>query len=122
MEKDNRKKVINDKFNKLQLVSIDFNKKAFLPESRNTYGIYIDNQSEFVSINPDYFMFKFIGIDKDRWDIVDYYAQYIIDLASEKTFFTFDVTNSWYSVTFDRNFVDGIYDLILHDLSNKKFQ
>lgn len=120
MEKDNRKKIIKDKFNKLQLVSIDFNKKAFLPESRNTYGIYIDNQQEVVSINPDYFMFKFIGIDEDRWDLVDYYAQYIIDLASEKTFFTFDVTNSWYSVTFDRNFVDRIHDLIMYDLSNKK--
>ena len=121
MERDNRKKIIKDKFNKLQLVSIDFNKKAFLSESRNTYGIYIDNQQEDISINPDYFMFKFIGIDEDRWDLVDYYAQYIIDLASEKTFITFDVTNSWYSVTFDRNFVDRIYDLIMYELSNKKF-
>jgi hypothetical protein len=113
MDKDDiRIKVITDKFNKLKLIRIDFHKVVFLDESTGKYGIYIDNQMETLSINPYYFMFDYIGIDEDRWDFVDYYGDYIIDLIKEKTFFTFDVNHSYIFISFDKKYINSIQDFI----------
>ena len=109
---DIRLKVITDKFNKLKLVRINFNSVVFIDESTGKYGIYVDGVNESLSINPFYFMFDFIGIDEDRWDFVDYYADYIIDLVKEKTFLTFDVNHPYMFVSFDRNYIRDIQDFI----------
>ena len=109
---DIRLKVITDKFNKLKLVRKGFHKAVFLDESTGKYGIYINNQMEILSINPFYFMFDYIGIGEDRWDFVDYYGNYIIDLVKEKIFLTFDVNHPYMFVSFDRNYVRDIQDFI----------
>ena len=120
MEKDVRMDVITDKFNKLEFVRIDFHKSVFLSRESRTYGIYIDNQMESLSINPYYFMFNYIGIDEDRWDFVDYYGNYIIDLVKEKTFLTFDVNHAYMFVTYNKNYINNLYDMILDSLFRMK--
>lgn len=114
-----RLKVITDKFNKLKLVRIDFHKSVFIDERTNIYGIYIDNHSESLSINSDYFMFEFIGIDDDRWDLVDYYCDYLINLVKEKTFLSFDVNHPYMFVSFDKKFINDVQDYI-NDMMTEK--
>lgn len=112
MEKDIRKDIITDKFKKLEFVRIDFYKCVFISNESKTYGVYIDNKDEFISINPSYFMFNYVNIDESRWDFVDYYSQYIIDLVSEKTHIMFDINIPWYAVTFDREFTNSINKMV----------
>ena len=114
---DLRKKIIKDKFNKLEFFRIDFYKCVFLSKESNTYGVYIDNRDEYISINPNYFMFNYVGIDEERWDLVDYYADYIIGLVKEKTYLTFDINIPWYAITFDRGYVDSINNMVLEMIS-----
>ena len=79
-----RKKIIKDKFDKLEPIVIDEGKNVVLV-SDNNYGVYYLNTYHGFGINPYYFMFDFIGLSsKEDDETLREYANYIAGLSYDK--------------------------------------
>ena len=81
-----RKKIIKDKFDKLEPIVVSMGKYVGLVDMDNkTYGLYYDFNYKGFGINPYYFMLNYIGLgfDTDN-EVLREYTDYIANLAYEK--------------------------------------
>ena len=112
---EKRKKIIKDKFDKLE---VKFTKGgrifAFLTD--DTYGVYIDRiKTASTSINGDYFMFRYIGINDI--ESLQKYGEYVLELIKDKYGMEVyvDFIPMYELVDFEISRIDFIYNYFMND-------
>lgn len=111
-----RIKIIKDKFDKLEPIVIDRGKVIALV-SNNNYGVYYDKTYDGFGINPNYFMFNFIGLGyNEDVETLREYVNYISSLVYDKFKLNVpaldDNDNPRRTIDYSKDVVDNINEYI----------